>query len=99
MILVAMHRPVARVISNELNGLRRSGRHADRRVRPPPPYRNLTSIRFHDPPAMTVKMNGVTIHAEVGKTETNSFTQLHHDRFRPRPDTAVEGKDIEVSHD
>ena len=44
-------------------------------------------------------MNRMTIHAEVGKTETNAITYLRHHRIRPRPDTAIEGKDIKVSHD
>ena len=45
---------------------------------------------------MAVKMDRMTIHAEVAETEPHAVALLHDQRIGPRPDAAVEREEVEV---
>ena len=74
-ILMAMERPVSRVIRDEFHRPRRPRRHIHGRLRPPRAPRERAAIRPYNPPTVAVEVNGMTVHAEIGKAHPHSVVQ------------------------
>jgi hypothetical protein len=73
MIFVAVKSPIARVIGHEFDSAGCAGRDIHRRLWPPRGLWKLSAISLYHPPAMSVKVDRMTIHAQVRKlTRTRS---------------------------
>src|SRR5262249_34847223 len=99
MIFVAMKWPVPGIISDKLDRARRAGRDVYRRFRPPRAFWDRSAIGSDHPPAMTMKMNRVTVHAQVSETDSHTLIQFHNERICARPNATVKGEQIEIRHD
>ena len=48
---------------------------------------------------MPMKVNRMTVHAQIGETDSNPLVQLHDQWIGAGPDAAVEREQIEIGHD
>src|SRR5205823_1773052 len=59
----------------------------------------LTAICPNDPKPMTMKMDRMTIHAQISEANSNTLVQLHDERISAWPDATVKCEEVEIGHD
>src|SRR5260370_23963335 len=99
MTLVAVKCPIARIIRDEFNRACCARRHVHRDLGPARLLGDLTAVRPNDPELMAVKMNRMTVHAQVRETNPHTLIQLYDERVSAWPDAAIESAQIEIGHD
>src|SRR5262245_22549856 len=99
MCFVAVKRPVARGICHKLYFTRIPYRHIDR-------HSFVLSRGIHSACALcghcegiSMQVNGMAIHAEIGKPDANFLPLPYHKRVYLRPYSTVKGKIVEIEHD
>src|SRR5207244_10698585 len=97
--VMAMVRPIGWTSGDTLDSLRRSRRDSDGCLRHPCTLRNRAAIVADYPPVMPMKVNRMTVHAQIGETDSNPLVQLHDQWIGAGPDAAVECEHIEIGHD
>ena len=97
--LVAVERPVARVIRGELDVARRSRRHVHRGLRPPGRLRNRPGVGSGDVEGMPVNVDRVRVHGQVRQADTHAIAGADEHRLGTGKDAAVHREGVEVEHD
>src|SRR5262249_36377044 len=91
--------PITRVIGNKFYCARGAGWNVHGHLGPARFLRQFTAICADNPKPMTMKMDRMTVHAQVSETDTNTLIQFRNERISPRPNAAVKRKEIEIGHD
>src|SRR5207244_12922580 len=83
----------------KFDGARRAGRNVHRYFRPARSVGEFAAICPNDPKPMTMKMDWMTIHAQISETDSNALVQLHDQRIGTRPNATVKSEQVEIRHD
>ncbi len=94
-----MHRPVARLISHEIERAGLPDTDKDRRLHLLRRLGNLAAVGFCNAKLIAVQVNRVMLHhRDAGDANANAIAQLCHHRFRGRENFRVKSEDVEVCH-
>ena len=96
--LVAVERPVARRIRDELERAHLAHRHVHCHFGPSSLFRNPAAIGAGDREVDAVQMNRVIGHGEVAHANAHPVSQAHHQRIDARKRAAVPGPQVEIEH-
>ena len=82
--LVAVDRPVARLVGDEFEHAHRTDRHVGRHLRPPRARRHPAAVGAGHLELVAVQMDGVVGHGEIAHPHAHAVAPAHHQRDRCR---------------
>ena len=96
--LVAVKRPVAGHIGEDIEHAHRSHRHVDSRFRPLRAFRYPAAIRAADRDVVAVQMDGMVGHREIAHSYAHAVSEPHRQRVNAGKYPRVKCPQVEVRH-
>ena len=93
-----MKRPVAGIVGGDIKGPDSADWYVNRGFRPLRRFGHPATVRACHREMMSVQMDRVVRHGEVGHAHAYAVAQSHRQRIDSRKDPAVPGPHIEVRH-